>query len=285
MAQSDSKGFGAAIRQAREELGTDLQDLAQTTRIPVRFLEALEAEDWEVVPRGVIGRGFVRALSRELRLPADVLLQRYRTARGDDDAEPDRALPETDWKVELPASPRGRPAVWGAAALILLALAVWRFGPWRQEVLNPPPEQAAVPAAPAAQPPRFPERSSSPSLKQPERTSAPALPPDAATPPSVAPALPTGRQARAVPANVARLAVEASQRVWVRVTPAGEAPQERVLKPGERATYEAHGELELKVGNAGAVRLYWNDTLIGPAGRGSQVVTLSLPRDLPAGRP
>jgi hypothetical protein len=57
------------------------------------------------------------------------------------------------------------------------------------------------------------------------------------------------------------------------------------LKPGERVAYETRGEAELKVGNAGAVKLYWNGALLGTAGKGSQVVTLTLPRDLPPARP
>ncbi|NOY44717.1 MAG: helix-turn-helix domain-containing protein, partial [Deltaproteobacteria bacterium] len=63
---SEPPRFGPALRAAREAAGRTLDDVARTTRIRRAYLEALEAEDWGRVPRGVIGRGFVRVVAKEI---------------------------------------------------------------------------------------------------------------------------------------------------------------------------------------------------------------------------
>ena len=45
-----------------------LNEVTVATRIPPRFLEAFEREDWEKLPGGVFNRGFVRAIARYLGL-------------------------------------------------------------------------------------------------------------------------------------------------------------------------------------------------------------------------
>ena len=101
MAEEMDCGVGQSLRQAREEAGLKVSDLAATTRIGARYIEALEAEDWSLVPGAVIGRGFVRVLARELRLDPAPLVEAYRAARGEGDETPDHMLPEADWKVDL----------------------------------------------------------------------------------------------------------------------------------------------------------------------------------------
>jgi cytoskeletal protein RodZ len=67
-----AEGVGRALREARERLGIDLDELASRTRIPARTLRLLEAEAWDLLPAEVFVRGFVRACARELELdPGD----------------------------------------------------------------------------------------------------------------------------------------------------------------------------------------------------------------------
>ncbi|PLX41968.1 MAG: hypothetical protein C0608_03840 [Deltaproteobacteria bacterium] len=73
--------FGKILREAREKVGMDLRQISDLTRIQIRYIEALEGERWEDVPRGVIGRGFVRLIAREIGADADMLLEKYRECR------------------------------------------------------------------------------------------------------------------------------------------------------------------------------------------------------------
>lgn len=261
MAESKSRGFGERLRRAREEAGRDVKGLAEVTRVQGRYIQALEDEDWSVVPRGVIGRGFVRVLARELSLPPAELVQLYQAARGDADSEPERALPEVDWKVDLGAGRKKGPLLAAGAVLVLAALGFWwwhRSSP-HTEVPSPAP---AAPARPA---------------------SAPA--PAAAARAPLVPASPKTQVPAAAQTAGLRLEVEARGRVWVRVAQDGEGARERVLKSGEKVVYRAKTGFHLKLGNAGAVKLYWNGEALKAPGRSSEVVTLSLPKDLPSLQP
>ena len=58
--------FGARIRQAREQRGISLRQIAETTKIAVSVLEALERNDVSRLPGGIFSRGFVRLYAVEI---------------------------------------------------------------------------------------------------------------------------------------------------------------------------------------------------------------------------
>lgn len=62
------RGIGRFLRDAREQQGLAIDDLASRTRIPPRTLRLLESESWDLLPAEVFVRGFVRSCARELRL-------------------------------------------------------------------------------------------------------------------------------------------------------------------------------------------------------------------------
>ena len=60
--------FGATLRDARERRGLTLRVIADTTKISVRALEALERNDIARLPAGIFSRAFVRAYASEVGL-------------------------------------------------------------------------------------------------------------------------------------------------------------------------------------------------------------------------
>ncbi|HEY1925467.1 MAG TPA: helix-turn-helix transcriptional regulator, partial [Candidatus Acidoferrum sp.] len=58
--------FGEILKRERELREVTLNEVTVATRIPPRFLEAFEREDWEKLPGGIFNRGFVRAIARYL---------------------------------------------------------------------------------------------------------------------------------------------------------------------------------------------------------------------------
>jgi cytoskeletal protein RodZ len=58
--------FGARIRQAREQRVISLRQIAETTKISVSVLEALERNDISRLPGGIFSRGFVRSYAVEI---------------------------------------------------------------------------------------------------------------------------------------------------------------------------------------------------------------------------
>ena len=57
--------------------GVSRAEICAATRIGTRFLEALENEQWEVLPGGIFNRGFIRAVARFLGLDEDDLVAEY----------------------------------------------------------------------------------------------------------------------------------------------------------------------------------------------------------------
>lgn len=62
---------GARLREARLRRGLTIAESATDTRINPTYLEAMEAERWELLPAPVYARGFLRSYARYLRFAPD----------------------------------------------------------------------------------------------------------------------------------------------------------------------------------------------------------------------
>ena len=74
--------LGHILREARETKGYTLAEVQEQTRISIRFLEALEAGEYDVLPTAVHVRGFLRNYARFLGLDPEPLLNRYLVQHG-----------------------------------------------------------------------------------------------------------------------------------------------------------------------------------------------------------
>lgn len=69
--------FGVTLRRAREQRGLSTRDIAQKTRISVRWLEALEEARLDGLPAEVFVSGYLRSYARAVGLDGQSLLSRY----------------------------------------------------------------------------------------------------------------------------------------------------------------------------------------------------------------
>ena len=74
---SEQEWSGSAIRRARESKRISIEDLSDYTRISKSYLTALEEEAYQKLPAVVYVRGFLQQVSKRLKLPADVVVQKY----------------------------------------------------------------------------------------------------------------------------------------------------------------------------------------------------------------
>ena len=58
--------FGSRMRHAREQRGVSLRQIADSTKISVSQLEALERNDISRLPGGIFSRAFVRSYAAEV---------------------------------------------------------------------------------------------------------------------------------------------------------------------------------------------------------------------------
>lgn len=86
------KGFGDRLRQARESEGVSLREIAASTRIRERYLQALERGDLESLPGSVFARGYIKAYAEFLGIDPEPLLQAYET----EERERGRGTPEEE---------------------------------------------------------------------------------------------------------------------------------------------------------------------------------------------
>lgn len=111
--------FGERLKRERELREVSLNEVTVATRISVRFLDALENEEWDKLPGGVFNRGFVRAVARYLGLDEENLLSEYDLARGEQAVS---APPPYESKIPRP--PVWIPIVSGFGILVVLAALV-----------------------------------------------------------------------------------------------------------------------------------------------------------------
>ncbi len=69
--------FGARLRRLREERGVTLRSIADTTKISVLTLEALERNDIRRLPGGIFSRAVVRAYAQEVGADPEVTVQEF----------------------------------------------------------------------------------------------------------------------------------------------------------------------------------------------------------------
>jgi len=116
--------IGAELTRAREELGLEIRELEERTKIRGRYLRALEEEAWDVIPSPAYAKGFLRTYAAELGLDAEELVDEFRRQVESRLPDSERAYPIGDRVLEerrRPGSgPSGRLAPLAIVAVIVL---------------------------------------------------------------------------------------------------------------------------------------------------------------------
>lgn len=277
---------GAMLRQAREEAGLHVATLAATLKVPVRKLEALEEDQYELLGDAVFVRGLASSICRTLKIDPQPVLQRLPGTASPRLVQEGEGI-NTPFRVPGDTQSSGlleqvsRPVVLtvlvlllGALVIIFLPLAqrgyetVSQMG--RPEPLMPPPDGAAtVPsgAAPAAEAPQ-PVPTPAPSVAEAGAATAPAT--TASATPAAPAAAPTPAAAASTPTAAAASQPAASGAVaargiivfrtrgpsWIQVTDAaGTTVLQKLMEPGESAGASGTLPLSVTVGSVEATEV------------------------------
>jgi hypothetical protein len=71
---------GETLQQARVRAGLSVRDIAARTKIRTVLLEAIERDDFEQLPQGILGRGYLRAYAREVGLDPESVVRQFQDA-------------------------------------------------------------------------------------------------------------------------------------------------------------------------------------------------------------
>jgi cytoskeleton protein RodZ len=123
-----STSLGSMLREARENLGFSVADVAAQIKFAPRQIEALEADDFKHLPEAAFVRGFVRSYAKILHLDTQALLAAMPQTKANE-AE----LMPAPVNVPFPVanSPQKQNLILLGAALLLAVIAVgfavWHF--------------------------------------------------------------------------------------------------------------------------------------------------------------
>jgi cytoskeleton protein RodZ len=146
-AMPQPRPVGEILRERREELRLDINDIGEVLRIKPAFLAALEENRPQDLPGPTYVIGFVRAYARHLGLDHEWVLERYKAESAGVQARPDLAFP-------MPLGERSLPG--GPILLVALILAICGYGTWYYLSTGDrtrPERVAAVPLALQVPPP------------------------------------------------------------------------------------------------------------------------------------
>ncbi len=268
--------LGERLRQAREEQGLTLAQVAVDTRIRQQSLIALEEGRYDLLPNDVVAKGFVRNYANCLGLPVDEMIDLYRQENGT--TQPIRVIPAS-------TMPRTRsyvlPSFFGVffvtiALVGLTYVALSASGYVREDELvamatstatltAPTPTQLATeetdPTAlntATTTEPESPDFSGeSPAIPAPESTSTPFVVPTEA----VAGVAPTPQPTATLEAPIV---VEVSvlpgdgEGSWLRVTADGVVAYEQIMNRGEQQIFLAQRNIAIRAGNPTVVQVSVN---------------------------
>jgi cytoskeleton protein RodZ len=237
--------FGERLKRERELREVTVDEIASATRIAPKFLEALENEQWDKLPGGVFGRGFVRSIARYLGLSEENLLSEYDLARGE------TALPaEQKPEQRIPSPPKWLPA---AATVILIALIVGlvlggRYA-WRLYMAHRAAKKASA------------------------VVSIPSVPVTQELLPSGRPNSATDTHEEAAPLD---LSVAASSPMHVRVVADGAVDYDAELPAGQNLHFSANEEFDVTAADSSALLLWLNGQTVASSGVPGSSSTISL---------
>lgn len=69
--------LGEKLRQAREERGFTLSEVAEQTRISSLYLESIENDDYRILPGGIFNKGFVKSYAKHVGINEQEALSDY----------------------------------------------------------------------------------------------------------------------------------------------------------------------------------------------------------------
>lgn len=267
--------FGDRLRREREMRGITLDEIAESTKISRRHLEALERERFDQLPGGVFAKGFVRAYAHFLGIDEDQAVADYALASNEQPEPEDKFPLEIHEEPDRELNPRrsSLPLIFALAALagVLVGYFFWLKSKPHSVPNTVTKQEAQAPnAVPAA--------SVSPVTPagSPEPTAAASAPtsdaPASATPEPQAPA---AAQPKKPAEKTFFVVVKAKEDSWVSIVADGKSVMQRTLNADRQKLVKAGKEIVLRTGNAGGIDVIFNGKPLGALGNENEPRTLT----------
>ena len=247
------ESFGEQLRKLREHKQISLSNISEATRISVKFLHAIEAGKFSVLPQAYV-RAFIREYARAIDVDPEELVRQYDAANEEIQAVAEEWIARSRSKTMLPGQERvkDRPpssvvsqrAMMGFALLVVAAIAVVYF---TNTGSNSSPQQ--TPAEVAFD--KVVKESEAATVKQGTASAAASL---------------------SHASDSLKLEITTLDSVWLAITIDNSRKGEYLFAPERRRTWMAGGRFELSIGNAGGATFKLNDVELGELGKPGAVL-------------
>jgi cytoskeleton protein RodZ len=262
MAGISKSGFGERLKRERELRGVSRDEVCTATRIGSRYLEALESEQWDMLPGGVFNRGFVRAVARFLGLDEDDLLAEYDHAISEQAPQIEPG-PPPPVQQKPPRMRTARFVLLGSLCLIVLLGTGWLGWKWHYKALRQATDDR-IPVSSIVQAATQLDGSPTNASPNPSGTAPIAL---------AASAAPSGIETQGL-----KLKIEAGKETFVTVSTDGTKAFEGSMIAGQSRTFMAQNAIYISAKDAGALLLELNGQTLAPLGPPGQPGDLTLTR-------
>ncbi len=228
--------IGQDLKRERELRGISLQEIADSTRISLKFLQAVEEDRLDIIPGQFFIRGILRSYAKSIGLDENQVLNKYQEKIM---FEEQLAYQEARKRHSPARLPRPKKALFLVLSLVVLISAA-----------------ALLYLVVFSSPDRGPIQTKSLTRTEPKAATS-SLP----VPSSQPPAEPVVEERRFLDLDFAFL-----EETWIRVWSDGQMIWDGIKKPGESIQVKAESEVLLDIGNAGGVSFTINGEKAKPLG-------------------
>ena len=291
------KPVGETLRRERLKRNLDFEQISRELKISVRFLQAIENDQYDKLPGGVFAKSFVRQYARLLGLDEEELAGRMQSllapelgvAHSSETARPISVPPiqvpkVEEWKHVGDRGSRWNGSLSAAAMVVVVMLVCSAVYAWLQRPRSLATTQSTIPAqapsttaaqavTPATAPPPVPVESTPAPLQLAEQKLAGQKPVE---PKPAEPALAEPKPAAPNPDATVHVEITADEPVWVLARTDGKYAFSGTLAAGQTRLVEGVKDVVLRLGNAGSVTISLNGKPVGSVGPTGQPRTLQL---------
>jgi cytoskeletal protein RodZ len=275
----DLKNFASDLKHLRENSSYSLQSIHQQTRIDIKFLEAIEAGNFDVI-EGVYVRAFIKSYANAIGLDPEETLENYDLAREGRLYSVEKE--QTEVNKEAADSPKEKvfssdsepvkdlqpPGAWqqkliAPLSIFVLVIAVISI----YFIFIKEDTTTIVKETPFNEIMNEKESESSENPKSNQERFEVLTPDTVQTIPVI------------VPEGKSEIKLLATDTTWIRVTKDDADEEEFILMPGNTKNYKPLDNVKVYIGNAGGLNIFLNDSLLNLGSKKGEIKYVQVNED------
>ena len=226
--------LGQELKRERELRGISLKEISNSTKITIKFLKALEDDQWDIFPGEFFIKSVFKAYAKFIGIDENFALNKYHEMMLFQEKEPSKPHEQGESKFRIPQKNKILLGLVLFLVIIVLIIASFLFIPHTQKSSHPPVKAATV------------------------------IPQEQKTPPPVTAPSPVQEEKKEIDLGITFL-----DKTWIQVYADGRLKLDGIKKRGDEIQLKAQKEFLINSGNAGGMAYTLNGKKgkpIGPSG-------------------